>query len=63
MKKTPKYHAAASRKNTDISLELLIKITANEFGITEDEVRASAASFIQQNKSSYPAIQNSLITV
>ena len=63
MKKASKRRAAAHYKQQDISLDLLIKLTAKEFGVTEAEVRESAASFIQQNKNIYPTTQNPFVTV
>lgn len=63
MKKTSKRHATSPRNQTDVSLDLLIKLTAKEFGVTEEEVRASVASFIEQNKSIYPVRQHPFVTV
>ena len=63
MKKASKRHATGPRNQTDVSLDLLIKLTAKEFGVTEEEVRASAASFIKQNQDIYPATRNLFVTV
>ncbi len=63
MKKASKRRATSLHNQSEVSLELLIKLTAKEFGVTEEEVRASAASFIQQNQNIYPATRNPFITV
>lgn len=63
MKKSLKKSTPDSYNQSDISVEFLIKLTAKEFGLTEDEVRACAVSFVQQNKSDYPTMRKPFITV
>lgn len=48
---------------SDISLDLLIKRTASEFGLSEQEVRACAANFVKHNEKCYPAKRNPFATV
>lgn len=57
MKKSAKRHVTVSYNQPEVLLDLLIKQTAREFGLTEAEVKASAISYMKQNRSVYPTVQ------
>ena len=57
MKKRIKKQLVSSHDQSDMLLDVLIKLTAKEFGVTENEVKESVTNFIEQNKDSYPGIK------